>query len=203
MTGKKLYGAINNIDDAFIQEADEVLILKKSAFTFKWKLVAKIAACIVLVVCASVTIPRFLLNSPSNKDVYPGQNTNAILNDYADIYYLENGSTSIKKESMKLDYTPQNIFQEWKKLNNIPDNVTLVNYKIDSNGYEQSGSSDTAKYVVGDVFTLNITLSNEFIACLTKSNRTALIKTLEKTLSYQKIKFKTINIFVDGQRING
>lgn len=203
MTGKKLYGAINNIDDDFIQEADEVLILKRSAANFNWKRLTGIAACIAILVCASVIIPKFLPDSLKIRDGFQGESTNAILNDYVDIYYLENGTTSIKKETVKLDYTPQIIFQEWKKLNSIPDNVILVDYKIDSNGYEQSGSSDTAKYVVGDAFTLNVTLSNEFTACLTKSNRTALIKSLEKTLSFQKISFKSINIIIDGQRVNG
>lgn len=201
MTGKDFYGVINRIDDDLIQEAEEIIIRKKSAFNFKWRRLAGIAACIVLVACASVTIPRFLFNLPP-KDVYQGQNTNATLNDYVDIYYLENGTTSIKKRSVKLDYTPQNIFQEWKRSNNIPDDITLVDYKINSNGYEPPAESNGSEYVVGDAFTLNVTLSNEFMNCITKSNRTALIKSLEKTLSYQNIKFKTINIFVDGQRIN-
>ena len=202
MTGKNLYNAINSIDDNFIQEADEAVTLKKNVVSFNWKRLTGIAACIALVLCASVIIPKFLPTLISSKEAHQEKTTNAILNDYVDIYYLENGTTEIKKESVKLDYTPQSIFQEWKKLNNIPDSVSMVDYKIDSNGYEQSGNSSTATYVVGDVFTLNVTLSNEFTDCLTKSNRTALLKSLEKTLSYQKIKYKSINIFIDGQKIN-
>lgn len=202
MTGKNLYDAVNHIDDAFIQEADEVFVLKKSTVGFNWKRFAGIAACIALVVCASVILPGFFPDLTSGKEANQEQTTNAILNDYVDIYYLENGTTEIKRESVKLDYTSQNIFYKWKKMNNIPDSVELIDYKIDSNGYEQTGNSDTAAYVVGDTFILNVTLSNEFKACLTKNNRTALIKSLEKTMSFQKISFESINIIVDGQKIN-
>lgn len=202
MTGKDLYHVINNIDDTFILEADETVTFKKNAVGFSWKRFTGIAACIALVIGVSVILPKFLPTLIPGKEAPQEKTANAILNDYVDIYYLENGTAEIKKESVKLDYTPQNIFQEWKKMNNIPGSVSLVDYRIDSNGHEQSGNSSTATYVVGDVYTLNVALSDEFTACLTKSNRTALLKSLEKTLSYQKIKFQSVNIIVGGQKIN-
>ncbi|HBN83004.1 MAG TPA: hypothetical protein DDZ89_04105 [Clostridiales bacterium] len=202
MTGKDLYDAMNSIEDNFIREADEAVPLKKGVFNLNRKRFTGIAACIVLVVCAFVIMTKFLPNLTSSKEPHQGEAATAIQNDYVKIYYLENGTTKIKEESVKLDYTPQKIFQEWKKLNSIPNNVNLVDYKIESNGYEKAGSSGTTGYVVGDVFTLNVTLSDEFMTCLNQNNRTALIESLEKTLSYQKINFKSINIIVGGQKVN-
>lgn len=193
MTGKDLYRVITNIDDDIIKEAD--VSTKKAKFS--WKIPAA-AACFVILVCITFIGFKILSN---NAPAVTHQDL-AVYNDYVDIYYVDNNT--LQKQSVKLNYTPKEIFAEWKNLNHMPNDVDLIDFKIDSNGHESSENESTAAYTVGDTFVLNITLSKESVPYLAGSNHSLLLKSLEKTMSYNVkggIEYKTIHIYANGQSL--
>lgn len=203
MTGKNLYRALNEIDDGLIQEANEPAPRRKfmGLRRSRW---AGIAACLALMVCLALAVQALRGESPFSAKRYDAaaaaESINselamAVLHDYKNIYYTEKGSAKIKKQSILMDYTLENFFSEWKRLNHVSEQVKLLEGKIESNGHEVRTGS-TVAYVVGDTHILNLTLSKEF---LKESNQTVLMATLEKTFQDRYRSYQAINIIVDGK----
>lgn len=159
-----------------------------------WRL-AGIAACVLVVFLGLLFGPKLLAGMSRQNS----QNQAiAILHDYADIYYTEKGSGEIKKESVLLDYTPQAFFAEWKKRNQVPEQVKLLDSNIESNGHEERTSS-TVQYFTGNIRVLNLTFSKDFLEL---ENRATLMRTLEKTFQDRYAPYQTINMIVDGKILN-
>lgn len=97
-----------------------------------------------------------------------------------DIYYL-NG-TSTEKASKYLACDPKVIFSEWKKLNNISDDVRFIKCFINSNGKEEINES-TVGYIVGDKATLELTISSDIKKYYEKYGEEPLLSSLEKTFT--------------------
>lgn len=203
MTGENLCRVLNEIDDDLIQEANEPVPRKKFMGLRRSRRVG-IAACLALAACLVLAVQALRGESPFSAKRYDAaaaaESSNsdlamAVLHDYKDIYYTEKGSVEIKKKSILMDYTQENFFSEWKRLNHVSAGVKLMESKVESNGHEERTGS-TVAYVLGDTSILNLTLSKAF---LEEDNQAALMATLEKTFQDQDRPYQSINIIVDGK----
>ncbi len=119
----------------------------------------------------------------------------------SDIFYVKDGR--IEKTPVEHEAKPEIVFDLWKKMNNIGDEVKLLSVKIDSNGttdeseYEGQG---VATYHVGDHFIYNLTITKNIENYYSMTNKNLLLNSMERTM-YQssEIKIDEFNlIFAEG-----
>ena len=187
MNSDKIFHAIGQISDDKIMEADTAAASKSSRNTMlKW---GSLAACLALAIALTIAIPLTQRNTsvdPAIQD--PGPDT--AIGEVAELYddlniYFVTGENTLTYESVFIRYTPEDVFQKWAKLNNIR-GVTLINYLLDSNGFETThgdpGNPDAmVPYTVGDRFTIEITLSSEYQNYADGEDGVVLAESLEMT----------------------
>lgn len=183
MKEKRLLNELGNVNDDFIEQA------KPKTKNNRKKLYAAIsaAAATAAVFVAVFAVGNGLLKNVDNdfnnsSAAISNESTNETTLEYRniDIYYL-NG-TSTKKASKYLACDPKVIFSEWKKLNNIGDDVRFIKCFINSNGKEKINES-TATYIVGDKATLELTISSDIKKYYEKYGEEPLLSSLEKTFT--------------------
>lgn len=183
MKEKRLLNELGNVNDDFIEQA------KPKTKNNRKKLYAAIsaAAATAAVFVAVFAVGNGLLKNADNdfnnsSAAISNESTNETTLEYRniDIYYL-NG-TSTKKASKYLACDPKVIFSEWKKLNNIGDDVRFIKCFINSNGKEEISES-TAAYIIGDKATLELTISEDIKKYYEKYGEEPLLSSLEKTFT--------------------
>lgn len=183
MKEKRLLNELGNVNDDFIEQA------KPKTKNNRKKLYAAIsaAAATAAVFVAVFAVGNGLLKNADNdfnnsSAAISNESTNETTLEYRniDIYYL-NG-TSTEKASKYLACDPKVIFSEWKKLNNIGDDVRFIKCFINSNGKEEINES-TATYIVGDKATLELTVSSDIKKYYEKYGEEPLLSSLEKTFT--------------------
>lgn len=204
MTANDLLQAVGLMEDTLILEAEHPRPLRLHAAGKRKKLFV-LAACLLL--AAGIPLLFFRLTGVPVPGIASSESEGAaeLLNDDVTIYYLEPGSSVIQRKTLRLDYTADIIFEQWRAANHLPEDVFLIDFHVDSNGYEftRSGGtgSSTAGYVVGDSFSLTLTLSDSFLPCLNEQNRDALLQSLVLTMSYQQISFDSVTILSGKQTL--
>lgn len=183
MKEKRLLNELGNVNDDFIEQA------KPKTKNNRKKLYAAIsaAAAAAAVFVAVFAVGNGLLKNVDNdfnnsSSAITNESTNETALEYRniDIYYL-NG-TSTEKASKYLACDPKVIFSEWKKLNNIGDDVRFIKCFINSNGKEEISES-TAAYIVGDKATLELTISSDIKKYYEKHGEEPLLSSLKKTFT--------------------
>lgn len=183
MKEKRLLNELGNVNDDFIEQA------KPKTKNNRKKLYAAIsaAAATAAVFVAVFAVGNGLLKNADNdfnnsSAAISNESTNETTLEYRniDIYYL-NG-TSTEKASKYLACDPKVIFSEWKKLNNIGDDVRFIKCFINSNGKEEISES-TAAYIIGDKATLELTISEDIKKYYEKYGEEPLLSSLEKTFT--------------------
>lgn len=183
MKEKRLLNELGNVNDDFIEQA------KPKTKNNRKKLYAAISAAAAT---AAVFVAAFAVGNGFLKNVdndfnnssaaISNESTNETTLEYRniDIYYL-NG-TSTEKASKYLACDPKVIFSEWKKLNNIGDDVRFIKCFINSNGKEEINES-TVGYIIGDKATLELTISEDIKKYYEKYGEEPLLSSLEKTFT--------------------
>lgn len=183
MKEKRLLNELGNVNDDFIEQA------KPKTKNNRKKLYAAIsaAAAAAAVFVAVFAVGNGLLKNVDNdfnnsSAAITNESTNETTLAYRniDIYYL-NG-TSTEKASKYLACDPKVIFSEWKKFNNIGDDVRFIKCFINSNGKEEISES-TATYIVGDKATLELTISVDIKKYYEKYGEEPLLSSLKKTFT--------------------
>ena len=183
MKEKRLLNELGNVNDCFIEQA------KPKTKNNRKKLYAAIsaAAATAAVFVAVFAVGNGLLKNADNdfnnsSAAISNESTNETTLEYRniDIYYL-NG-TSTEKASKYLACDPKVIFSEWKKLNNIGDDVHFIKCFINSNGKEEINES-TVGYIIGDKATLELTISVDIKKYYEKYGEEPLLSSLEKTFT--------------------
>lgn len=183
MKEKRLLNELGNVNDDFIEQA------KPKTKNNRKKLYAAIsaAAAAAAVFVAVFAVGNGLLKNVDNdfnnsSAAISNESTNETTLEYRniDIYYL-NG-TSTEKASKYLACDPKVIFSEWKKLNNIGDDVRFIKCFINSNGKEEINES-TAAYIIGNKATLELTISEDIKKYYEKHGEEPLLSSLKKTFT--------------------
>lgn len=175
MKEKRLLNELGNVNDDFIEQA------KPKIKNNRKKLYAVIGS--VAATAAVFATGNGLLKNADNDF---NNSSSAITNESAlaysniNIYYLNGSST--EKTTKYLPCDPKVIFSEWKKLNNIGDDVRFIKCFINSNGKEEINES-TVGYIVGDKATLELTISSDIKKYYEKHGEEPLLSSLKKTFT--------------------
>lgn len=94
------------------------------------------------------------------------------------IYYSEDGEMKSITKNMKC--IPKIIFGEWKQLNKSAGKAEFVNCYVDNNGTEIVNES-TVTYIVGDKYSIELTLSKDSAEIFEGEEGKKLLSSLEKT----------------------
>ena len=94
------------------------------------------------------------------------------------IYYSEDGE--MKSITKNVKCIPEIIFNEWKELNKSAGEAKFVNCYIDNNGTEIVNES-TVTYIVGDKYSMELTLSKDSAEIFEGDDGGKLLSSLEKT----------------------
>ena len=183
MKEKRLLNELGNVNDDFIEQAKPKVKNNRKRLYAIIGSVAATAAVFVAVFAVGNGLLKNVDNDFNNSSAaISNESTNETTLEYRniDIYYL-NG-TSTEKASKYLACDPKVIFSEWKKLNNIGDDVRFIKCFINSNGKEEISES-TATYIIGDKATLELTISEDIKKYYEKYGEEPLLSSLKKTFT--------------------
>ena len=198
---------------AYIGEIDDELIINAKKSRPKYKnillVIGSMAACITI---AGAGIFVFTDGKPEIYNGYTekGTDTSSVITGGAvsekphteesygtdmevitsDIFYVKEGK--IEKTSVKHEAKPQTVFELWKKMNNIGDDVKFISVKIDSNGSTEESEYDgqgVATYHVGDNFIYNLTITKNIENYYSITKKYLLLSSLERTM-YESAEIK-------------
>lgn len=198
MTQEKIVDAITELDpdilDRYFAMKNESVAKKKSKKCTWMKWASAVAACFGLVIAVTF-IAQYIPTEYNLNYSYVGDNGKEtyIASENVWIYYAENGH--IKRERVRLPCTAENVFNTWKHLNSIGDDVKLLECKTTSNGKEITSDLDgeeIAHYKQGDRFVLNITVTKDLRSY---AGHEVLVDSLKKTMSeYSDIDLSEIKV---------
>lgn len=183
MKEKRLLNELGNVNDEFIEQAKPKIKRNRKKL---YAVIGSVAATAAVFVAVFATGNGLLKNADNDFNNSSAAISNESANETTleyrniDIYYL-NG-TSTEKASKYLACDPKVIFSEWKKLNNIGDDVRFIKCFINSNGKEEISES-TATYIVGDKATLELTISSDIKKYYEKHGEEPLLSSLKKTFT--------------------
>lgn len=183
MKEKRLLNELGNVNDGFIEQAKPKTKNNRKKLYAAISAAAATAAVFVAVFAVGNGFLKNVDNDFNNSSAaISNESTNETTLEYRniDIYYL-NG-TSTEKASKYLACDPKVIFSEWKKLNNIGDDVRFIKCFINSNGKEEISES-TAAYIIGDKATLELTISEDIKNYYEKYGEEPLLSSLKKTFT--------------------
>ena len=183
MKEKRLLNELGNVNDDFIEQAKPKTKNNRKKLYTAISAAAATAAVFVAVFAVGNGFLKNVDNDFNNSSAaISNESTNETTLAYRniDIYYL-NG-TSTEKASKYLACDPKVIFSEWKKFNNIGDDVRFIKCFINSNGKEEISES-TAAYIIGDKATLELTISSDIKKYYEKHGEEPLLSSLKKTFT--------------------
>ena len=116
----------------------------------------------------------------------------------SDIFYVKDGR--IEKTPVEHEATPQTVFELWKKMNNIGDEVKILSVKIESNGITEESEYDgqgVATYHVGDDLTFNLTITKNIENYYSVTSKHLLLNSLERTMyEASEVKYGEFNLIL-------
>lgn len=180
MKEKRLLDELGNVNDDFIEQAKPKIKNNRKKLYAVIGSVAATAAVFVAVFATGNGLLKNADNDFNNSSSAITNETTALAYSNINIYYLNGSST--EKTTKYLACDPKVIFSEWKKLNNIGDDVRFIKCFINSNGKEKINES-TATYIVGDKATLELTISSDIKKYYEKHGEEPLLSSLKKTFT--------------------
>lgn len=180
MKEKRLLNELGNVNDDFIEQAKPKIKNNRKKLYAVIGSVAATAAVFVTVFATGNGLLKNADNDFTNSSSAITNESTALAYSNINIYYLNGSST--EKTSKYLACDPKVIFSEWKKLNNIGDDVRFIKCFINSNGKEKINES-TATYIVGDKATLELTISSDIKKYYEKHGEEPLLSSLKKTFT--------------------
>lgn len=180
MKEKRLLNELGNVNDDFIEQAKPKIKNNRKKL---YAVIGSVAATAAVFVAVFATGNGLLKNADNDFNNSSSAITNeitALAYSNINIYYLNGSST--EKTTKYLACDPKVIFSEWKKLNNIGDDVRFIKCFINSNGKEKINES-TATYIVGDKATLELTISSDIKKYYEKHGEEPLLSSLKKTFT--------------------
>lgn len=140
MKEKRLLNELGNVNDEFVEQAKPKIKNNRKKL---YAVIGSVAATAAVFVTVFATGNGLLKNADNDftnsSSAITNESTNettALAYSNINIYYLNGSST--EKTSKYLACDPKVIFSEWKKLNNIGDDVRFIKCFINSNGKEKS-----------------------------------------------------------------
>lgn len=184
MKEKRLLNELGNVNDEFVEQAKPKIKNNRKKL---YAVIGSVAATAAVFVAVFATGNGLLKNADNDFNNSSSAITNESTNETTalaysniNIYYLNGSST--EKTTKYLPCDPKVIFSEWKKLNNIGDDVRFIKCFINSNGKEEINES-TATYIVGDKATLELTISSDIKKYYEKHGEEPLLSSLKKTFT--------------------
>lgn len=184
MKEKRLLNELGNVNDEFIEQAKPKIKNNRKKL---YAVIGSVAATAAVFVTVFATGNGLLKNADNDFNNSSSAITNESTNETTalaysniNIYYLNGSST--EKTIKYLPCDPKVIFSEWKKLNNIGDDVRFIKCFINSNGKEEINES-TVGYIVGDKATLELTISSDIKKYYEKHGEEPLLSSLKKTFT--------------------
>lgn len=184
MKEKRLLDELGNVNDDFIEQAKPKIKNNRKKL---YAVIGSVAATAAVFVAVFATGNGLLKNADNDFNNSSSAITNESTNETTalaysniNIYYLNGSST--EKTTKYLPCDPKVIFSEWKKLNNIGDDVRFIKCFINSNGKEKINES-TVGYIVGDKATLELTISSDIKKYYEKHGEEPLLSSLKKTFT--------------------
>lgn len=180
MKEKRLLNELGNVNDEFVEQAKPKIKNNRKKLYAVIGSVAATAAVFVAVFATGNGLLKNADNDFNNSSSAITNETTALAYSNINIYYLNGSST--EKTTKYLPCDPKVIFSEWKKLNNIGDDVRFIKCFINSNGKEKINES-TVGYIVGDKATLELTISSDIKKYYEKHGEEPLLSSLKKTFT--------------------
>lgn len=183
MKEKRLLNELGNVNDEFVEQAKPKV---KNSRKRLYAIIGSVGATAAVFVAVFAIGNGLLKNADNNFNNSSSAITNESTNETAlaygniNIYYLNGSST--EKTTKYLPCDPKVIFSEWKKLNNIGDDVRFIKCFINSNGKEVINES-TVGYITGDKATLELTISSDIKKYYEKHGEEPLLSSLKKTFT--------------------
>ena len=184
MKEKRLLNELGNVNDEFVEQAKPKIKNNRKKL---YAVIGSVAATAAVFVAVFATGNGLLKNADNDFNNSSSAITNESTNETTalaysniNIYYLNGSST--EKTTKYLPCDPKVIFSEWKKLNNIGDDVRFIKCFINSNGKEEINES-TATYIVGDKATLELPISSDIKKYYEKHGEEPLLSSLKKTFT--------------------
>lgn len=180
MKEKRLLNELGNVNDEFVEQAKPKIKNNRKKLYAVIGSVAATAAVFVAVFATGNGLLKNADNDFNNSSSAITNESTALAYSNINIYYLNGSST--EKTTKYLACDPKVIFSEWKKLNNIGDDVRFIKCFINSNGKEEINES-TVGYIVGDKATLELTISSDIKKYYEKHGEEPLLSSLKKTFT--------------------
>ena len=185
MKSERLLKELGNVNEEYtdLSQTESVPLKKHNRIKY---ITAGTAAALVVAV-GGITLGTMLTgqnvpiaDTSSNAIGTAGETTTEIAVQQSDItiYYSEDGEMKSITKNMKC--IPKIIFGEWKQLNKSAGKAEFVNCYVDNNGTEIVNES-TVTYIVGDKYSIELTLSKDSAEIFEGEEGKKLLSSLEKT----------------------
>ena len=185
MKSERLLKELGNVNEEYtdLSQTESVPLKKHNRIKY---ITAGTAAALVVAV-GGITLGTMLTgqnvpiaDTSSNAIETAGETTTEIAVQQCDItiYYSEDGEMKSITKNMKC--IPKIIFGEWKRLNKSAGKAEFVNCYVDNNGTEIVNES-TVTYIVGDKYSIELTLSKDSAEIFEGEEGKKLLSSLEKT----------------------
>ena len=185
MKSERLLKELGNVNEEYtdLSQTESVPLKKHNRIKY---ITAGTAAALVVAV-GGITLGTMLTgqnvpiaDTSSNAIETAGETTTEIAVQQSDItiYYSEDGEMKSITKNMKC--IPKIIFGEWKQLNKSAGKAEFVNCYVDNNGTEIVNES-TVTYIVGDKYSIELTLSKGSAEIFEGEEGKRLLSSLEKT----------------------
>ena len=185
MKSERLLKELGNVNEEYtdLSQTESVPLKKHNRIKY---ITAGTAAALVVAV-GGITLGTMLTgqnvpiaDTSSNAIETAGETTTEIAVEQCDItiYYSEDGEMKSITKNMKC--IPKIIFGEWKQLNKSAKKAEFVNCYVDNNGTEIVNES-TVTYIVGDKYSIELTLSKDSAEIFEGEEGKRLLSSLEKT----------------------
>ena len=185
MKSERLLKELGNVNEEYtdLSQTESVPLKKHNHI----KYITAGAAAALVVAVGGITLGTMLTgqnvpiaDTSSNAIETAGETTTEIAVEQRDItiYYSEDGEMKSITKNMKC--IPKIIFGEWKQLNKSAGKAEFVNCYVDNNGTEIVNES-TVTYIVGDKYSIELTLSKDSAEIFKGEEGKKLLSSLEKT----------------------
>ena len=185
MKSERLLKELGNVNEEYtdLSQTESVPLKKHNHI----KYITAGAAAALVVAVGGITLGTMLTgqnvpiaDTSSNAIETAVESTTEIAVEQCDItiYYSEDGEMKSITKNMKC--IPKIIFGEWKQLNKSAKKAEFVNCYVDNNGTEIVNES-TVTYIVGDKYSIELTLSKDSAEIFEGEEGKKLLSSLEKT----------------------
>lgn len=185
MKSERLLKELGNVNEEYtdLSQTESVPLKKHNRI----KYITAGTAAVLVVAVGGITLGTMLTgqnvpiaDTSSNAIETAVESTTEIAVEQSDItiYYSEDGEMKSITKNMKC--IPKIIFGEWKQLNKSAGKAEFVNCYVDNNGTEIVNES-TVTYIVGDKYSIELTLSKDSAEIFEGEEGKKLLSSLEKT----------------------